>query len=92
MKTVSFDINSTAIQNVELLSDSQVEITWNNGKEYTYNVTDQDSFAEQLQNVILNEQSVGRFINQQIRADNLTPVTVWELAQGAFPGPTQALY
>lgn len=76
MKTVSFDINSTAIQNVELLSDSQVEITWNNGKEYTYNVTDQDSFAEQLQNVILNEQSVGRFINQQIRADNLTPVTV----------------
>ena len=74
MKTVSFDFNSSAIENVELLADSQVAITWNNGKEYTYNVEDQDSFAEQLQNVILNKASVGSFINQQIRGENLTAV------------------
>lgn len=73
MQTVSFNIVSSALQNIEIV-DSQVVITRNNGKDYTYEAKDLSMFIEQLQNVILNEESVGRFVNQQIRAENLTQI------------------
>lgn len=71
MNALSFNINSTAIESVELLDNSEVSITWNGGRSYTYSVEDQKLFSEQLQNVIDNDESVGRFINQSIRNNTL---------------------
>jgi len=76
MNALSFNINSTAIESVELLVNSEVSITWNGGRSYTYSVEDQKLFSEQLQNVIDNDESVGRFINQSIRNNTLQQLVV----------------
>lgn len=76
MNALSFNINSTAIESVELLDNSEVSITWNGGRSYTYSVEDQKLFSEQLQNVIDNDESVGRFINQSIRNNTLQQLVV----------------
>jgi hypothetical protein len=48
-------------------------LTYNNGKDYTYNIN--ETFVNDLQEVITNEQSVGKFI-LAARADRrLTEVT-----------------
>ena len=49
-------------------------VTFNGGRDYTYNVTDPANFVSDLQLVIDNEDSVGKFINLAIRGDQLTQV------------------
>jgi hypothetical protein len=51
-----------------------VTVTFNGGRDYTYNVTDPAEFVADLNLVIENEDSVGKFINLAIRGDQLTQV------------------
>jgi hypothetical protein len=62
------NLDSTAIDNITV-NDSNVAITFK-GSEKTYNYTTSDSnFVNSLENVIENNQSVGRFINRAIKED-----------------------
>lgn len=66
------NIDSSAVNDI-VVDDTTgiVGITWNSGKEYNYTlngITAQD-FVNTVQNVIENNQSVGRFVNKAIRED-----------------------
>lgn len=74
---MSFQFQSSAIENISDVDNGQVSITFNGGREYTYQVTDPSNFVEDLQLVIENEDSVGRFINLAIRGEQLTNVVAW---------------
>jgi hypothetical protein len=69
-----FKINSSAIDVISDVQNDQVKITFNGGREYTYQVSDSANFVESLTMTIEKEQSVGSFVNQQIRNSNLTLV------------------
>jgi hypothetical protein len=71
-----FKFQSSAIENISEVQDGQVTVTFNGGRDYTYNVTDPAEFVADLNLVIENEDSVGKFINLAIRGDQLTQVTV----------------
>ena len=47
-------------------------VTFNGGRDYIYSVTDPANFVSDLQLVIDNEDSVGKFINLAIRGEQLT--------------------
>jgi hypothetical protein len=70
------NLDSTAISDI-VVNDSDIAITFK-GSNKTYNYTTTDSnFVVSLQNVIENNQSVGRFINRAIKEDQtLQIVTV----------------
>lgn len=70
------NLDSTAISDI-VVNDSDIAITFK-GSNNTYNYTTTDSnFVVSLQNVIENNQSVGRFINRAIKEDRtLQIVTV----------------
>jgi hypothetical protein len=70
-----FEFSSSAIENISDVTDGKVTITFNGGRDYTYNVTDPAEFVADLNLVIENEDSVGKFINLAIRGDQLTQVT-----------------
>jgi hypothetical protein len=66
------DIDSSAIQNINVDETTGiVGVTWNSGKEYNYtlNGVSAQDFVNTVQNVIENDQSVGRFVNKAIRED-----------------------
>jgi len=67
-----FKFQSNAIENISDIQDGQVTITFNGGRDYTYSVADPANFVEDLNLVIENEDSVGKFINLAIRGDQLT--------------------
>jgi hypothetical protein len=69
-----FKFQSSAIENISEVQDGQVTITFNGGRDYTYSVSDPANFVEDLNLVIQNEDSVGKFINLAIRGDQLTQV------------------
>ena len=69
-----FKFTSFAIDNISEVQDGQVTITFNGGRDYTYNVADPAGFVTDLNLVIENEDSVGKFINLAIRGDQLTQV------------------
>jgi hypothetical protein len=69
-----FKFQSSAIENISEVQDGQVTITFNGGRDYTYNVSDPANFIEDLNLVIENEDSVGKFINLAIRGEQLTVV------------------
>lgn len=71
-----FKFQSSAIENISEVQNGQVTVTFNGGRDYTYNVTDPDNFIEDLNLVIENEDSVGKFINLAIRGDQLTQVAL----------------
>lgn len=70
------NLDSTAISDI-VVNDSDIAITFK-GSNKTYNYTTNDTnFVVSLQNVIENNQSVGRFINRAIKEDQtLQIVTV----------------
>lgn len=70
-----FNFESSAIDNISEVQDGQVTITFNGGREYTYNVSDPANFIEDLNMVIENEDSVGKFINLAIRGEQLTAIS-----------------
>jgi hypothetical protein len=53
------------------VNDGKVTITFNGGREYTYGVQDVEMFVSQLSTVIANQQSVGRFVNNAIKTEQL---------------------
>lgn len=68
------NIDSTAISSVAI-NGTDVAITYKgSGKTYNY-LTEVADFAVQLQNVIENNQSVGRFINKAIKEDQTLRLT-----------------
>jgi hypothetical protein len=67
-----FKFQSSAIENISDVQNGQVTVTFNGGRDYTYSVTDPSSFVADLQLVIDNEDSVGKFINLAIRGEQLT--------------------
>ncbi len=71
-----FKFQSSAIENISEVQNGQVTVTFNGGRDYTYNVTDPDNFIEDLKLVIENEDSVGKFINLAIRGEQLTQVAL----------------
>ena len=66
-----FNFQSSAIENISEVQDGQVTVTFNGGRDYTYNVADPANFVADLNLVIENEDSVGKFINLAIRGEQL---------------------
>lgn len=65
------NIDSSAIDRI-IVNDDVVGVTYkSSGKEYNYtlNGISVEDFVNSVQNVIENNQSVGRFINKAIRED-----------------------
>lgn len=69
-----FNFQSSAIENISEIQDGQVTITFTGGRDYTYSVTDPDTFVSDLNMVIENEDSVGKFINLAIRGEQLVSI------------------
>jgi predicted house-cleaning noncanonical NTP pyrophosphatase (MazG superfamily) len=60
------NLNSSAIKEIEV-NDNIISVIFNSSdKVYNYEVKDED-FNEMLQNVIVNEESIGKFINTAIK-------------------------
>lgn len=72
-----FNFTSSAIENISDVQDGKVAITFVGGRKYDYAVQDAAQFISALSNVIAKGESVGRFVNQQIRSESLTTVTAW---------------
>lgn len=70
-----FTFTSSAIENISDVQDGKVTITFNGGRDYTYGVQDVEMFVSQLSAVIANQQSVGRFVNNAIKSEQLLAVT-----------------
>lgn len=68
---IMFKFQSSAIDNISDVQDGQVVVTFNGGRDYTYEVPDPANFVSDLQLVIDNEDSVGKFINLSIRGEAL---------------------
>ena len=66
-----FKFQSSAIENITEVQDGQVTITFVGGRDYTYKVTDPSTFVSDLNTVIKEDESVGRFVNQAIRSEQL---------------------
>jgi len=71
---MTFQFQSSAIENISEVQDGKVTITFNGGRDYTYGVADVEQFTAQLTDVITKSESVGRFINTAIRSEQLTQV------------------
>ena len=67
-------ITSSAIKNIGFGSDNQVSVTFTNDRQYLYNCKDLDGFKNDLYNVVEEGESVGKFINQALRAQLLQAV------------------
>ncbi len=70
-----FAFTSSAIESISDVNDGKVTITFNGGREYTYGVQDVEMFVSQLSTVIAEQQSVGRFVNNAIKTEQLLAVT-----------------
>jgi hypothetical protein len=68
---IMFKFQSSAIDNISDVISGQVVVTFNGGRDYTYDVPDPANFVSDLQLVIDNEDSVGKFINLAIRGEAL---------------------
>ncbi len=70
-----FKFQSSAIDNISEVEDGQVTITYSGGRDYTYKVAEPENFVSQLNEVIQQEESVGRFVNSAIRSEQL--MSLW---------------
>jgi len=65
--------NSSAVKEIEV-NDNIVSIIFNTSdKQYNYEVKD-ENFIDMLQNVITNEESIGKFINISIKNSAIVQV------------------
>lgn len=69
MRIMNF--NSTAINSISELEGDQVTIEFVSGKPYTYKVADTEAWQNDLNDVIEEGESVGRFVNRALRANLL---------------------
>lgn len=73
---------SSAIQSISDVTDTnEVTIVFQNGRPYTYMVSDADAWENDLADVISESESVGSFVNRAIRSGvlNQVAVAVWLL-------------
>jgi hypothetical protein len=68
---MSFQFQSSAIDNVAVNENDTVTITFRGGRDYLYSCSDVSGFQNDLQNVIDENESVGSFVNRAIRAQLL---------------------
>ena len=66
------EFTSSAIEALSTNDDGQILVTFTGGRQYTYGVSDVMAFAAAFDAAT----SKGRFVNQQIKAEVLTAVTV----------------
>lgn len=70
-------VNSSAIQFISEVSDNnEVTITFQNGKDYIYGVDDVTAWNNDLNDVLSENESVGRFINKAIKVGILKQIPV----------------
>lgn len=69
-----FNFTSSAIESISDVQDGKVTITFTGGRDYTYSVRDVEQFTSALSQVISENGSVGRFVNQALRSDDLVTV------------------
>ena len=65
-------ITSSAIENIAFGSDKEVTVTFKGGRQYLYACKDMEGFQNDLNDVISEGESVGRFVNRALRAELLT--------------------
>ena len=80
-----FTFSSSAIENISDVQDGKVTITFNGGRDYTYGVQDVEMFVSQLSAVIANQQSVGRFVNNAIKSEQLVAAWCYNTGEEAIP-------
>lgn len=74
--TMQFEITgSTAIENISV-EDNIATVTFTGGRAYDYTVNDVTKFVTSLSDVMTNEESVGRFINNSIKSETLQKIAV----------------
>jgi hypothetical protein len=68
---IMFNFTSSAIESISDVQDGKVTITFVGGREYTYAVPQVDQFVSELTKTINNDGSVGRFVNNAIKSEQL---------------------
>lgn len=69
-----FKFSSSAIESISDVNNGKVDITFSGGRTYTYSIKDVEEFTSSLSKVINTNDSVGRFVNQMIRSEDLVSV------------------
>ena len=75
MKLFLSDFNSSMLYSIDI-SDNIVKLTYNSNKDmiYCYNSTNINQFIVECVNIILNNESVGKYINQQRKNNTLQEI------------------
>ena len=75
MKLFLSDFNSSMLYSIDI-SDNIVKLTYNSNKDmiYCYNSTDINKFIVECVNIILNNESVGKYIHQQRKNNTLQEI------------------
>ena len=75
MKLFLSDFNSSMLYSIDI-SDNIVKLVFNTNKdkEYVYNSTNINQFIVECVNIILNNESVGKYINQQRKNNQLQEI------------------
>ena len=66
---------SSALDAISIMNDGNVTVTFKGGREYNYTVQDAHRFQDDINEVIRLGQSVGAFINSNIKDGTLQSVT-----------------
>ena len=69
-------ITSSAIESIDFTENDEVIIIFNGGREYIYACDDIDAFQYDLNQVLEENESVGKFVNRAIKAQLLQTVKV----------------
>lgn len=72
---------SSAIENISV-DDNTATITFTGGRSYDYTVNDVTAFVTALGDIMSKQESVGRFVNQQIKSETLQKVSAWSSREG----------
>lgn len=75
MKLFLSDFNSSMLYSIDI-SDNIVKLVFNTNKDkiYCYNSTNINQFIVECVNIILNNESVGKYINQQRKNNTLQEI------------------
>ena len=69
-----FKFESSAIDNISDVDNNQITITFKGGRDYVYTVSNVEKFVTELTNTINTNASVGRYVNDSIKTDQLVSV------------------
>lgn len=75
MKLFLSDFNSSMLYSIDI-SDNIVKLVFNTNKDkiYCYNSTNINQFIVECVNIILNNESIGKYINQQRKNNQLQEI------------------